>query len=278
MREEIQLKRSSRLIDLTIYFNNHPNVRTPLTYFSERFSAAKSSISEDLAILKKYYEQENIGELITISGVTGGVVFIPRDSKEMVKRNLDKMITEIQSKNRLLPGGYLYISDIISSPHHVRTIGSALASAFQDEKIDVIMTIATKGIPIAYAIASFINVPVICVRQSLEVTEGSMVTIYYESGSKNTLYSMGLSRHALQKGQRVLVVDDLLKVGGTIRGMAQIVQEFEAELVGIGVFIESSGHPRIQEDYVSLIKYDENIIKDNQPFLTYGNIGSYLKN
>ena len=60
------MKRSSRLIDLTIYFNNHPNVRTSLTYFSERFKAAKSSISEDLDILKKYYEQENIGQLITI--------------------------------------------------------------------------------------------------------------------------------------------------------------------------------------------------------------------
>ena len=58
------MKRSSRLIDLTIYFNNHPNVRTSLTYFSERFKAAKSSISEDLAILKKYYELG--GRLITI--------------------------------------------------------------------------------------------------------------------------------------------------------------------------------------------------------------------
>lgn len=272
------MKRSSRLIDLTIYFNNHPNVRTSLTYFSERFHAAKSSISEDLAILKKYYETENIGELITISGVTGGVVFIPRDSKEMVKKNLDKIINEIQSKDRLLPGGYLYISDIISSPHHVRTIGSSLASAFQDEKIDVIMTIATKGIPIAYAIASFINVPVICVRQSLEITEGSMLTIHYESGSKNTLYSMGLSRKSLQKGQRVLVVDDLLKVGGTIRGMVQMVHEFEAELVGIAVFIESSGHPRVQEDYVSLIKYDENVMENKKPLLSYGNVENYLNN
>lgn len=271
------MKRSSRLIDLTIYFNNHPNVRTSLTYFSERFCAAKSSISEDLAILKKYYEQENIGELITISGVTGGVVFIPRDSKEMVKKSLDQMIEELRSKDRLLPGGYLYISDIIGSPHYVRTIGSALASAFQDEKIDVIMTIATKGIPIAYTIASFINVPVIMVRQSLEITEGSMLTIHYESGSKNTLYSMGLSRKALKKGQRVLVVDDLLKVGGTIRGMVQMVHEFEAVLAGIAVFIESSGHPRVQEDYVSLIKYDENNLEGNNLKLAYGNIMDVIK-
>ena len=272
------MKRSSRLIDLTIYFNNHPNVRTSLTYFSERFKAAKSSISEDLAILKKYYEQENIGQLITISGVTGGVVFIPRDSKQMIEKNLDQLIAEIHAKDRLLPGGYLYISDIIGSPHHVRTIGSALARAFQDEQMDAIMTIATKGIPIAYSIASFINVPVICVRQSLEITEGSMVTIHYESGSKNTLYSMGLSRQALKKGQRVLVIDDLLKVGGTIRGMVQMVQEFEATLAGIGVFIESSGHPRIQEDYVSLLKYNEKVREGKKPILSYGNIGKYVKN
>ena len=46
---------------------------------------------------------------------------------------------------------------------------------------------------------------------------------------------MELSKRSLKRGSRVLVVDDFMKGGGTVNGMKSLIEEFEAELVGITV-------------------------------------------
>ena len=53
---------------------------------------------------------------------------------------------------RLLPGGYLYLTDILGDPSIVQKAGRIIASAYANTKIDVVMTVATKGIPLAYAV------------------------------------------------------------------------------------------------------------------------------
>src|SRR5690625_6518729 len=77
----------------------------------------------------------------------------------------------------------LYMSDILGDPVMVREIGHIFATTFSKLNIDVVMTIATKGIPLAYAVASFLNVPVVIVRRDPKVIEGSSVSINYVSGS-----------------------------------------------------------------------------------------------
>lgn len=53
----MKFRRSGRLVDLTNYLLTHPHVLVPLTFFSERYQSAKSSISEDLTIIKQTFEQ-----------------------------------------------------------------------------------------------------------------------------------------------------------------------------------------------------------------------------
>ena len=48
---------------------------------------------------------------------------------------------------------------------------------------------------------------------------------------------MTLARRSIEPGARVFIVDDFMKAGGTIRGMIDLLAEFEAELVGIGVLV-----------------------------------------
>ena len=55
----MKVKRSERLADMVIYFLQNPNTTTPLNYFTDKFKAAKSSISEDLAIIKQSFEENN---------------------------------------------------------------------------------------------------------------------------------------------------------------------------------------------------------------------------
>lgn len=67
-----KLKRSARLVEMTQYLLSRPHTVIPLTTFAERYGAAKSSISEDLAIIKEVFEEGGSGELHTLAGLDRG--------------------------------------------------------------------------------------------------------------------------------------------------------------------------------------------------------------
>jgi purine operon repressor len=120
------------------------------------------------------------------------------------------------------------------------------------------MTMETKGIPLAYATASHLGVPVVIVRRAGRVTEGSTVSISYVSGSTRRIQSMALARRSLPTGSHVLIIDDFMKAGGTIRGMINLLEEFDGHLSGVGVFVEAKEVTRrLIDDYLSLVKFRE---------------------
>ncbi|HET7629494.1 MAG TPA: pur operon repressor [Bacillales bacterium] len=252
----MKLKRSGRLVDMTRYLLNHPHELISLTYFSDRYQAAKSSISEDLDIVKESFETQKAGELVTVPGAAGGVKYIPRTDVGEAAETVEKLRNQLEKSDRWLPGGYLYMTDLLGSPRYVNEIGRLFASAYADENVDIVMTMETKGIPLAYATASQLGVPVVIVRRAGRVTEGSTVSINYVSGSTRRIQSMALARRSLPAGSNVLIIDDFMKAGGTIRGMINLLEEFDASLAGVGVFVETKEvSQRLVENYLSLLRF-----------------------
>ncbi len=267
-----KLRRSERIVDLTQYFISHPHTLIPLSLFAERFQSAKSSISEDIDIVQEMFKQRGIGELITLAGAAGGVKFIPKISKEEAEDSIITICKELSHKERLLPGGYLYMSDIIGNPNRLRQIGRMFASYFAHEAIDAVLTVETKGIPLAHATANYLNVPVVIVRRDAKITEGSVVSINYLSGSSKRMQTMFLARRALKENSNVLIIDDFMKVGGTIKGLIGLLKEFNANLKGIGVLVETDGaDERLVENYVSLAKLVHVNEKDEMVDVQLGN-------
>lgn len=252
-----KLRRSARLVEMTQYLLFRPHTLIPLTIFAERYSSAKSSISEDLAIIKEVFHTEGLGELLTLAGAAGGVKYIPKISKSGARKIIEGICRQLDQPERILPGGYLYMSDILGQPSVVNEIGKMFAAAFSARDLDVVMTVETKGIPLAYATAQYLNLPVVIVRRDNRVTEGSAVSINYVSGSTKRIQTMSLARRALKEQSRVLVVDDFMRAGGTIKGMVDLLQEFRATVKGVGVFVESGevdAEEHLVEDYLSLAK------------------------
>ncbi|WAA09487.1 pur operon repressor [Fervidibacillus albus] len=248
-------KRSERLIDMTNYFIEHPNTLISLPFFSERYGAAKSSVSEDISILKDTFERQGIGKLVTIPGAAGGVKFYVKVKDELVKPFVEELCQFIENPNRLLPGGYLYMADIIGNPVLMDQVGRMLASKFAERSIDAVMTVATKGIPLAYATAKYLNVPVVIVRRDYKITEGPTVSINYVSGSSKRIQTMLLAKRSLKEGAKVLIVDDFMKAGGTINGMISLLKEFNADYEGIAVLVEANDvENRLVDEYTSIVK------------------------
>jgi purine operon repressor len=111
--------------------------------------------------------------------------------------------------------------------------------------------------------ARALNIPLVIVRRNTKVTEGPTVSINYLSGSARRIQSMSLSRRAVKKDTRSIFIDDFMKAGGTAMGILELMKEFENEVVGIGVLIETKQPERkLVGDYLSLLTLNE-VDQDN---------------
>lgn len=262
----MRFKRSERIVFMTQYLMNHPNEVVPLTFFVDKFKQAKSSISEDVQIIRETFLKEGLGVVKTVAGASGGVTYKPKMGAEEARKVVDEVIDRLQEKDRLLPGGYLFLSDLMGNPALLNKIGKLMATLYIDEDLDAVVTIATKGISLANAVANILNLPVVVIRKDNKVTEGSTVSINYVSGSSRKIETMVLSKRTLPEGSNVLVVDDFMRAGGSINGVMNLMNEFKARVKGVSVLVESKEvKQRLIEDYTSLVRLS-NVDEYNQEF------------
>lgn len=246
-------RRSERIGAIISILANQPHQLISLGEFVEEFNCAKSTISEDLAIVRNILQRLCRGKIETVSGAAGGVRYIPYVSAQQSKKWVQELCDTLSDPERILPGGYLYMVDCIYSPELNDKLGELFAARFANELPDLVVTVETKGIPLAMATARYLNVPVVVARRDNRVTEGSSVSINYVSGSTRRIQTMSLARRSMTKGARVLLIDDFMKAGGTIKGLMELMDEFEAEVVGIGVLLSTKEpESKLVQDYISL--------------------------
>jgi len=231
-----KIKRGERLVAMTRMLADNPNRVIPFKVFSERFSAAKSTISEDMALIEKALANQRLGHLATLTGAAGGVRFRPLMPWAQAQQLMQKVADSLNEPGRALPGGYLYLSDLLSNPALTRQMGSILARPCYQLGIDFVLTMETKGIPVAMMTADALDVPLVIARRSSKVYEGSAVNINYPDG-KGGIETMSLSRRAVGEGQRALIVDDFTRRGGTALGMIELMKEFNVQVAGLAFML-----------------------------------------
>ncbi|WXR60549.1 pur operon repressor [Peptostreptococcaceae bacterium AGR-M142] len=251
----MKFKRNERIGAIVKILSDNPNKIFTLSYFTEKFNAAKSTISEDILVVKNVFEKLSLGKVITISGAAGGVKYIPQISKVENKEFLVELCENLKDTKRILPGGFLYLVDILYNPQIAFKVGKVFASCLNYEKADYVVTMETKGIPIALATAKAMNLPLVIIRKNARISEGSSMSITYVSGSKNLVQTMTLPRRALDEGSRVVLIDDFMRGGGTLRGMEALMKEFKAEVIAKGILISTMEPSRkLIDDYISLLE------------------------
>ena len=252
------MKRSERLVDMVKYLLARPHTLIALPFFADRYGAAKSSISEDLAILRQTLANDQNGILETVAGAAGGVRYIPFVGKKEATNYLHDLADRIEDPDRILPGNFVYLSDILGSPQDLQQIGQLIATKYAYSNVDYVMTIETKGIAIAQAVSRFLNVPFVMVRRRPKITEGSTISVNYVASSSERVEKMELAKRLLPEGSNVLIVDDFMKGGGTLTGMEELVKEFKGTVAGMCVLCETKyASQKVVDDYQSLIKITE---------------------
>lgn len=236
-----KIRRNERMSTMLKILSDAPGKLFTLNTFCALFGAAKSTVSEDIDALRQTAEAFHLGSIETTTGAAGGVTYRPRVDREEARAYIQGLCRELSGTERVLPGDFLYYSDILSTPETVNQMGRILATEYADCGADFVLTMETKGIPVAFATANALGVPLVIARHSSKVYEGSAVNINYVSGSGN-IETMSLSRRAVKENQRALIVDDFLKGGGTARGMVELMREFHVAVVGMA-FVMATVEP-----------------------------------
>ena len=118
-------------------------------------------------------------------------------------------------------------------------IGKEFKRRFANENVNKILTIEASGIGIACIAAESFHVPVVFAKKTqTKNIAGEVYTTQEESFTHGRIYDIIVSKEFLGKGDRVLLIDDFLANGKALEGLAQLVQDSGAELVGAGVVIE----------------------------------------
>ncbi len=253
-----RIRRNERLAAMTRILVESPNKIFTLGTFCDMFGAAKSTLSEDIDILRGVFSQFGLGQLDTVTGAAGGVRYRPVPTAEDAYRSVKDLARTLSAPGRLLPGGFLYMADILAMPEIVGRMGAIIASQFYRAEPDFVLTMETKGIPIAMMTAKALGVPLVIVRRDSKVYEGPAVNINYLSGTGGRVETMSLSRRAVKEGQRALIVDDFMRAGGTARGMVDMMREFAVTVVGVCVMISTMEPAKKRLDGVRSLLVIEN--------------------
>jgi len=134
----------------------------------------------------------------------------------------------------------------------------AFAAHYIERDIDLVLGIEARGFIFGPALAYRLNAGFVPVRKPRKLPGPTIrVTYDLEYGSD----TLEIHADAIEPGQRVVLVDDLLATGGTMEATIKLVQQLGGEIAGLGFAIELDflkGRDRFQEyDVFSLLHYDE---------------------
>jgi adenine phosphoribosyltransferase len=169
--------------------------------------------------------------------------------------HLKKLIREVPDfpKKGIL---FYDITTLLKDKVGFATLIDALSDHYLDRDIDVIVGIEARGFIFGPALAYRLGAGFVPVRKPKKLpAETAKVTYDLEYGTD----TLEIHKDAIQPGQRVVIVDDLLATGGTAKATADLVKSIGGHIGGLAFVVELDflkGRNRLAEyDVVSLLHY-----------------------
>src|SRR5580698_5339719 len=157
------------------------------------------------------------------------------------------------------PGILFYdITTLLKDKTGFAQLIDAFAAYYIDKDIDLVLGIEARGFIFGPALAYRLNAGFVPVRKPRKLPAPvARVTYDLEYGTD----TLGIHLDAIQPGQRVVLVDDLLATGGTMEATVKLVKQLGGEITGLAFAIELDflkGRDRFKEyEVFSLLHYDE---------------------
>jgi adenine phosphoribosyltransferase len=137
------------------------------------------------------------------------------------------------------PGILFYdITTLLKDPQAFRSVIDHMAEQVRDTKIDIVVGMESRGFIFSAPLAYQLNAGFVPVRK-LGKLPAETIEVEYELEYGTA--TLEIHRDAIQPGQRVLIVDDLLATGGTVMGTIELVHRLGGEIAGLSFMVELTG-------------------------------------
>ena len=130
------------------------------------------------------------------------------------------------------------ITPMLADPPGLALAIELMANPFRGKKIDLVVGAESRGFIFGTAVACCLSAGFVIVRKPGKLPHKRISESYDLEYGKDTLE---MHADSIVAGQRVLVVDDLLATGGTMKACCEMVKRLGGELAGLAVLIELSG-------------------------------------
>lgn len=150
---------------------------------------------------------------------------------------------------------YFQCAKVLQYPDYTAEICSIIAEHFKDFEIDTVIAPAMGGMIVGYEVARQLN------KRS----------IFTERENKEMTLRRGFS---LSKGEKVLVCEDVITTGGSVKEVIEIVKKFDAQIVGVASIVDRSdgkvefGFPLFSTLKLDVVSYEP----DNCPICKEGKL------
>src|SRR2546421_795910 len=170
---------------------------------------------------------------------------------------LKKLIREVPDFPK--PGILFYdITTLLKDKRGFATLIDALSEHYLEKDIDLVLGMEARGFIFGPALAYRLNAGFIPVRKPGKLPAATAKYDYALEYGTNTLE---IHRDAIQKGERVIIVDDLLATGGTAEATTKLAASLGADIAGLGFVVEIDflkGCDKLRGyDVYSLLHYDK---------------------
>ena len=199
-----------------------------------------------VAVLRMLKETRTYDELSEVTGlpagdlnryVNGHVLPGTDRAREVVEGiGRDALSTELEARVEFDDEGYVDNSGVVFDQSFLDLVAPIAANAFGFERPDVVLTAATDGITLGAAMASYFDARLAYAKKSKETAVEDFIESRQRlaSGIELTYY---LPASAIKSGQRVLVVDDLIRSGETQELLLDIALQADADVAGVFALI-----------------------------------------
>ncbi|HLN45697.1 MAG TPA: adenine phosphoribosyltransferase [Candidatus Sulfotelmatobacter sp.] len=147
--------------------------------------------------------------------------------------------SDIKSRLRRIPEfkGVVFwdITPILKDKRLFKETIKRLADHYRDKKIDLVVSNEARGFIIGAPLAYELGAGFIPIRKKGKLPHKCTALTYQKEYESDTIE---IHEDAVEPGERVLLVDDLLATGGTVKANIELIEKLGGEIVGIGFLIE----------------------------------------
>lgn len=168
---------------------------------------------------------------------------------------------DLKSKIRRIPEfkGVVFwdITPLLKDKHTFKECVKQMADHCRDKDVDVIVSSEARGFILGAALAYELGVGFVPIRKKGKLPSKAISLTYKKEYESDTIE---IHEDSIKPGQKVLLIDDLLATGGTIKANAELVEKLGGKIVGMGFLIELGylhGRQNLGEKYevFSIVNY-----------------------